>query len=175
MFNPSGYKHVRNILETELNVCLQQQRVAVDISSKYGDRYGATQVLYTPYQQACNISTFNLYNNGISSNQKPYVSFTFPLCYGLVWFITYTSCGIKLYHCGQNKVDFIQQAINIKEYISVAFMDSCSLITNLISLILGFVSGGFIGYKRGCHKVSQKQKAGKNSKQNQIVINDGTK
>lgn len=54
-------------------------------------------------------------------------------------------------------------------------MDSCSLITNLISLILGFVSGGFIGYKRGCHKVSQKQKAGKKSKQNQIVINDGTK
>jgi hypothetical protein len=41
--------------------------------------------------------------------------------------------------------------------------------TEIISLIIGIISGGFVGYRIGIHnKVRQSQKAGDNSKQTQI-------
>lgn len=48
--------------------------------------------------------------------------------------------------------------------------------TEILSLIVGFISGGAIGYKIGIHnKVKQSQKAGNNSNQTQIgTINYGS-
>lgn len=41
--------------------------------------------------------------------------------------------------------------------------------TEILSLIIGLISGGFVGYRIGIHnKVRQSQKAGDNSKQTQI-------
>ena len=48
--------------------------------------------------------------------------------------------------------------------------------TEILSLIVSFISGGAIGYKIGIHnKVKQSQKAGNNSNQTQIgTINYGS-
>jgi hypothetical protein len=48
--------------------------------------------------------------------------------------------------------------------------------TEILSLIIGLITGGTIGYKIGLHnKVKQKQKAGNNSTQTQIgSINYGS-
>ena len=48
--------------------------------------------------------------------------------------------------------------------------------TEILSLIVGFISGGAIGHKIGIHnKVKQSQKAGNNSNQTQIAtINYGS-
>lgn len=41
--------------------------------------------------------------------------------------------------------------------------------TEILSLIIGLISGGFVGYRIGIHnKVRQSQKAGDNSRQTQI-------
>jgi hypothetical protein len=48
--------------------------------------------------------------------------------------------------------------------------------TEILSLIIGLITGGTIGYKIGIHnKIKQKQKAGNNSTQTQIgSINYGS-
>lgn len=49
--------------------------------------------------------------------------------------------------------------------------------TELISVILGLIIGGFAGYKIGIHKskINQRQKANDNASQIQIGINNGRK